>query len=221
MSYIDTFNHEYIGVLNGLPIYHPLEIVQGDKSGGYDFSCSPENLVLGGGSGEHPGLVIHHLERTVAQYLLFDIERKREFFSDRGYVEPSVQIMDRLTDIGYPCEDADVLEFCGWQMSDTHKFVEDARSGLNNSPLKEKQSVEDWILLSVGQLVYFSLGELNPHQQEMDAMSGPPWNVGYWMSNVMCPPPNHIKSKKKSMTDSSFKYRGFFRWDYQYPPEEK
>jgi hypothetical protein len=69
-------------------------------------------------------------------------------------------------------------------------------------------------------LIYFSLGELNPHQIEMKEMSSPSWPVGYWMSNVTCPPPNHIKSKKLSLAGNSFRLSGFFRWDYQYPPSD-
>lgn len=56
MSYIDGFDHEIIGTLGYLPIYHPLEAIEGDGGwGAYDFNASPQNLVLGGGSGEHPG----------------------------------------------------------------------------------------------------------------------------------------------------------------------
>ena len=47
MSYIDSFDHEYIGHLGYLPLYHSLVEVEGDKRGSYDFSASPQNLVLG------------------------------------------------------------------------------------------------------------------------------------------------------------------------------
>ncbi|WP_417533835.1 hypothetical protein [Marinobacterium stanieri] len=51
MSYIDSYDHEYIGSLGYLPIYRPLQVIEGDKWGGYDFSATPDNIVLGGGSG--------------------------------------------------------------------------------------------------------------------------------------------------------------------------
>ena len=71
MSYIDGFDHEIIGTLGYLPIYHPLETIEGDGGwGAYDFSATPQNLVLGGGSGEHPGLVVHHLPTLAARFLL-------------------------------------------------------------------------------------------------------------------------------------------------------
>ena len=69
MSYIDAYDHEYIGSLGYLPIYRPLQVIDGDKWGGYDFSATPDNLVLGGGSGEHPGLVVHKPGSLVAKFL--------------------------------------------------------------------------------------------------------------------------------------------------------
>ena len=48
MSYIDSFDHEYIGSLGYLQIYRPLQEIKGDKWGEYDFSAKPNNLILGG-----------------------------------------------------------------------------------------------------------------------------------------------------------------------------
>jgi hypothetical protein len=56
MSYIDTFDHELVGFFAGLPLYHPLEAVMG--SGGDEFGCTPLHLMLGGGDGEHPEVVL-------------------------------------------------------------------------------------------------------------------------------------------------------------------
>ena len=46
MSHIDSFKHELVGLFGGLPVYHPLEVIDGD------FRCDPTQLLLGGGSGE-------------------------------------------------------------------------------------------------------------------------------------------------------------------------
>ena len=218
MSYIDTFNHELVGNLNGLPIYHPLETVSSDLSGEYDFSCSTSNLVLGGGAGEHPALVIHHLEALVAKYVLYDVEQNSKFFSDRAYKPPTEQIINKLIDIAYAHDQ--ILEFCSWSMTHTFNFVQLAKSILHSTPLGDNQSVEEWIQLSIGEFIYFSLSELNPLKVEMDGLSNLEWITGYWMRNVTCPPPNYIKTKKQSLAGNSFKLRGFFRWDYQYPPLE-
>jgi len=42
MSYIDTFDHQYVGSFAGLPIYHPLTTVRG--SGGGDFGLVGTSL---------------------------------------------------------------------------------------------------------------------------------------------------------------------------------
>jgi hypothetical protein len=67
MSYIDTFDHELVGFFAGLPLYRPLEIVAG--SGGDEFGCTPLQLVLGGGSGEHPAVVLAQPRAAVVWYL--------------------------------------------------------------------------------------------------------------------------------------------------------
>jgi hypothetical protein len=42
MSYIDTFDHEYVANFAILPLYHPIVNVEG--LGGEDFSCGPKIL---------------------------------------------------------------------------------------------------------------------------------------------------------------------------------
>lgn len=223
MSYIDTFKHELLGFLNGLPIYHPLETVIAGKWGDYDFSCSPENLILGGGVGEHPGLVIHRLDIVVAKYLLHDLEQTNKYYSnDSSEYSSLVQSLENfLIDIAYPEKDTNTLEFCRWSMQEISHFVHLAKSPLNCAPFgKDYGSVEEWIELSIGEFVYFSLRDLNPRHTEIEAVLSDKWDVGYCMKNVTCPPPNYIKTKKQSLSDTAFKLTGFFRWDYKYPPEE-
>ncbi|MEO1621871.1 MAG: hypothetical protein AAFU53_12680, partial [Cyanobacteria bacterium J06632_3] len=69
MSYIDTIDNEYVAHLAGYPIYHPLDSISDRPYGHFDFGCSPSNLVLGGGSGEHPGLVIHRLDALALHFV--------------------------------------------------------------------------------------------------------------------------------------------------------
>jgi hypothetical protein len=216
MSYIDTIKHELVGYFNGLPIYHPIEIVTNEGWGGYDFSCSPENLVIGGGAGEHPALVIHHLGSLAASYILLCIDKYEEHFSDR-FEPPPKETRNRLNEIAFDA--GENLEFCGWSMTHIQGFVELAKSKVHSTPLLENESPEEWIKESIGEFVYFSLPELNPFHSEINSLPGIiGWKPGYWMKNVTCPPPNYIKSKKNSLQGSGFNEHGFFRWDYMYPP---
>ena len=217
MSYIDTIKHELVGYLNGLPIYHPIETyINGDK-GDDDFSCSPKNLVLGGGGGEHPALVLHELGALVAEYILYSLSQIESYHDCSPWSEA---VIDRLYEMS--CKEREPLEFCGWHMSHFNNFLLNAKANVHGTPLKDSQDAEEWIKLSIGEFVFYSLPELNPYHKEiydLMAIKGE-WQIGYWMNNVVCPPPNYIKSKKQSLRGSGFKEHGFFRWDYRYPPEE-
>lgn len=217
MSYIDTIKHEFVGSLNGLPIYHPIETYVNGDAGDYDFSCGPKNLIIGGGGGEHPALVLHELGALVAEYILYSLSQIELYHDCSPWAE---EVIDRLDEMSY--KERESLEFCDWNMSNFNEFFLNAKSNVHATPLKNSQDAEDWIKLSIGQFVFYSLPELNPYHKEiydlMEIKEGR--QIGYWMNNVVCPPPNHIKSKKQSLSGSSFKEHGFFRWDYRYPPEE-
>ena len=223
MSYIDTIEHELVGYFNGLPIYHPLETIATEKWGAYDFSCSPVNLVIGGGAGEHPGLVIHNLEYLVVGFLLsaFDkiitIKEENRYYCD--FESPSEELIESLNGMLYQT-DGKFLEFCSWSMKNIKDFVELAKSPLHSTPLLEENNSEEWIKDSIGEFVYYSLPELNPLHDEILNLLDTKYSVGYWMRNVTCPPPNHVKSKKESLQLDSFKRHGFFRWNYSMPSEK-
>ena len=53
MSYIDTFKHEHIGSVASVPIYLPLEPINGNE-----FKADENSIILGGGSGELAGYVL-------------------------------------------------------------------------------------------------------------------------------------------------------------------
>ena len=223
MSYIDTIEHELVGYLNGLPIYHPLETVDTKKWGSYDFSCSPQNLVIGGGAGEHPALVIHNLEYLVIGFLLaaFDkiitIKEEKKYYCD--FESPSEELIESLNEM-LSQTDSECLEFCGWSMKNIKEFVELAKSPLHSTPLLEDKDSEEWIKDSIGEFIYYSLPELNPLQDDILKLPDMKKSVGYWMVNVTCPPPNYVKSKKESLQSENFKRHGFFRWDYSMPSEK-
>lgn len=161
MSYIDSFDHEYIGQLGYLPIYHPLETLERVKWGDYDFGADPTNLVLGGGSGEHPGLVLHHLESFVAKFLLDRITEDDEKLmseEDRSYVVD-------LAFVNY----SELLEFCDWRISEIANFYEMAKSSAMANPLDEgdDEMMEEWLVKSIGEFVYYCLPDLNPQHERL------------------------------------------------------
>ncbi|WP_051304708.1 hypothetical protein [Chitinilyticum litopenaei] len=198
MSYIDTFDHEYLGHLGYLPIYHPLVCIeQGDIN---DFACSPDTLVLGGGSGEHPGLVISEPGCAVARFLL-------EQLSDSPEPEPACTaiewLQDMLVDTPVP------MTFHGWSVRDMAELLQMADSNLNATPLRNDQSVEDWLLTSIGEFVYYSLPDVNPL---------PAWVLDVFrpiakpiMNNVRCPPPGYPRRFGRKTTNNELQW-GYSRW---------
>lgn len=213
MSYIDCFKHELLGYFNGLPINHPLEKISGDGWGKEDFSATPENLILGGGGGEHPALVLHNLPSLVAQYLLLAIENNEKHFPELK-IPISSKIIDAVTDI---CYTGPELEFCYWSMIDMHEFVNNAKSPLHPTPIESdanSHAVEDWIKNSIGEFIYYSLPDLLPDDSNKLFDEFREWGTGYWMKNVVCPPPNYIKTRKESLSEESWQEVGYFGWNY-------
>jgi hypothetical protein len=207
MSYIDTIDHELLGTLNGLPIYHPLESTLQQKWGAIDFACDPSNLVLGGGGGEHPALVMHDLDTIMCRYVLYAVDQSREFFPDSPPLVDSAY--SEIWEVAN--RQGERLEFCGWSMLNMHDFVHNARSKLHAKPLGKNEAVEDWIEKSIGQFLFFSLPELTPVRRSIADLPGfDKFTVGYFMGNVTCPPPGHVREKSNSSTSNG----GAFRWRY-------
>ncbi len=200
MSYIDCFDHEHIGMLGYLPIYHPLENIEGDKWGGYDFSATPENLILGGGSGEHPGLVLHKLECLAARFL-------HDQITDEEEANLSKEDKDYLIDL---CYSDDVLEFCSWTINHYAAMKEMAQSKSFLAPLGENEEVEEWLCKSVGELIFFSLSELNPAHGRLTEIFAP-FELHATMRNVACVPPGYPSCGGRRIIDGKVVW-GQNRW---------
>lgn len=150
MSYIDGFDHEYIGSLGYLPLYHPIAPIQGDGWAMSDFSADASNLVLGGGSGEHPALVIHHLDALVAFFI-------DEQFTEQEQEQLKTDDLNKLIDLK---SSENIFEFCDWKVRHYAQLQQMAECSAMNSPLTEDEELEDWLASSLGELIYFSLPEL-------------------------------------------------------------
>ena len=60
MSYIDCFDHKILGFIGGIAVYQALQDIAGD-----DFQCKKNQVIIGGGSGEHPAAVINDLTQAI------------------------------------------------------------------------------------------------------------------------------------------------------------
>lgn len=153
MSYIDTIPHEQLGTLAGYPLYHPLATKIAER-GDYEFGCSPANIVLGGGSGEHPGMVLHHLEHLARYYLLYRLDSLSEN-KPETHLDELESLEDRLLNCLVPVSKC--LETCGWQLEQLAELVRRSQESSLTTPYDtlEHSSVEHWLAYSIGEWLWF------------------------------------------------------------------
>ncbi len=195
MSYIDTFDHEFLGYFGGIPLYRPLAEVQGSLDA-YDFGCSPEHLVLGGGSGEHPAIIVSELRAPVAHFLShWMLARTPE--EDGAMEEVGKLIQDAGGDVGEWNRILDpllhrpwgeFLHFAGWGADDYHAFGGHCRSAAFHTPFAPGEgALENWLAASLGEFAFFSL----PEMVDIAHLPGARTVVRPVYGNVLIPPPGY------------------------------
>jgi hypothetical protein len=172
MSHIDSFKHELVGHFGHLPVYHPLQDIEGD------FISNPDQLVLGGGSGEHPALVFESLPHAVALFLEDEIKTNKKI----GHWHPVIKPL-----LNKPIEN--LLTYYEWNQETHEKFEQFCRSFAMLNEFMGKTTLEKWLLLGIGEFVFFSL----PHMAKtiMEKLENPYqhfYHIKY--NNIMIVPPN-------------------------------
>lgn len=163
MSHIDSFNHSQVGTFAGIPVYHALQDIDG--KGGGDFSATPKNLIIGGGSGEHPGMVIQDLDFCVWEFLtaLVELQGKEiddfEFFTKFENGIPNYTMSEHTVYSN--------LEYSGWSMKDIARFTERVNKifddAIEYATYKDKFkniSTEHQINIMIGEFVFYSAKKL-------------------------------------------------------------
>ncbi len=179
MSYIDSFDNEFVGYFGGIPVYHPLETVERTPDDDpQDFACGPENLVIGGGSGEHPAIVVKEPGETVACFVRAWLRWHEWQYPDghqtlRPAIEAWPDASRRVETMpGYWRR---VLEFAGWQAADHVAFSARCSSRAFCRPFAPHEDVslnpfapdgdgclERWLAVSVGEFILLAMPELAP-----------------------------------------------------------
>lgn len=200
MSYIDTIDHELVGFFAGLPLYHPLEAVTG--AGGDEFGCTPLQLVLGGGSGEHPAVVLTNPTSAAASFLLAATS------SDHPQLSPTAQqFLDALP------PPRECLHFAGWGIEDFRAFHERCTAPACVTPYRAEHDglLEGWVLRNLGEFVYFSMPDLAPEirSQLGDVCAQVRYPLYY---NVLVLPPGYVSLAGRYRTPSGDIIWGNYAW---------
>lgn len=178
MSYIDIYPHELVGYFGPLPVYRPLEDIPGwipETGWDGDFPCRTDQLVIGGGSGEFPGLVLSRPGAAVACFALhheaFSLPRKT-----RETLEADIA--------GAP-----VTRRHGWLEEDHVRFRSIITSTEIANPFYDGEMDEEtWLACSLGEFVYSALPELAPDEVEtLRRFEGERAHVRF--NNILLPPP--------------------------------
>lgn len=200
MSYIDTFDHELVGFFAGLPLYHPLEVVAG--SGSAEFGCTPDQLVLGGGDGEHPAIVLTHPTAAVVAFL-----ESMAPPDDPQLSAEAQAFMDEMPSLD------ECLRFAGWYIADFAAFHERCMSSAFVTPFNAAEDglLEAWALRNLGEFVYFALPELAPEARTRLAdLCAVVRRPRYF--NVQILPPGYVASAGRRRAASGEVIWGAYAW---------
>jgi hypothetical protein len=124
-------------------------------------------------------------------------------------------MLDKLHDLRLQEGNIYRLDFCEWDIASIVTFAENAKSRVHHKPLEQGETVESWIVNSIGEFVYRSLPELNNLRDQIDAVVPPSVLLhGYAHGNVVCPPPGYIRTRQDTINAGKFQEVGHFRWEY-------
>jgi hypothetical protein len=185
MSHIDSFKHELVGLIGGLPVYHPLQSINGD------FESGVNQLIIGGGSGEHPALIIKNPLSTVACFLENHIESLednalfKDDFSNAAKKWKSIIKKYVNWQVDYH------FHFSGWSVSNYKHFYDLLTgSGIPN-PYDEDsdRSFESWLILGIGEFTFFAMPKL---ASEIMTQLDDPYKYFHSIlfNNILLIPPN-------------------------------
>ncbi len=192
-----------VGYFMGIPVYQPLysacvDMFRFDKR---RENAEPRQLVLGGGSGEHPAIIFNDLEYCVAVLLT---SKWSPVDSD-----PTNDIYECTR--RYSTSDYIPVEFCNWRSDyhlefrkrcesaysffanensykyeDDEVFIDVDGTELRNPP---GTSFERWLCFNIGEFVYAALPDITPTIQRWREKLGP---IKYpWFRNVLVLPPGY------------------------------
>jgi hypothetical protein len=159
MSYIDTISHSVVGTFAGVSVYHPLQNLDEERKD--EFSATPKNLVIGGGSGEHPGMVVQDLDFCVLEFLTAIVELQGKEIDELEFFTKLEKGIPNYT----PSEHTiwSNLEYSSWGMKEIARFVDNVNKEFDeniqyfkNKDNFKKIQPELKICIMLGEFIFYS-----------------------------------------------------------------
>jgi hypothetical protein len=214
MSYIDTIDHELVGIFAGLPVYHPLETLSGNEPTSGDFNCTPAHLVLGGGSGEHPAVVLQRPDVAVASFIQTwrDHAPAAQPTRDAVSLHADVAAWEPFLEEMYAIPEHEIWHFAGWSVPTYASFYSLCQSETLWHPYDATQSetFEHWLTASFGEFVFFALSELCPNNATHLPRAKEVIQDALYV-NVLVPPPGYRLPYGRRLQNGQIRW-GNLRW---------
>ncbi|MGL6337947.1 MAG: hypothetical protein ACRC80_02270 [Waterburya sp.] len=177
MSHIDSFQHEIVGLFARLPVYHPLVDIDSE------FKCTHKQLMIGGGSGEHPALVLQNPLAAVAYFIQDAVEELDQDNSIREKWEAIIKPYLTYTS-------DEILKYYDWTIETYQAFAELCKSKCLPSPyINEEILLEIWLILGFGEFIYYAMPDLAT--EIMSQLEKPYQRFNHMRyNNIMLIPPN-------------------------------
>lgn len=192
MSHIDSYEHELVGYFAGYPVYHVLdtEVDYEPDSDDRDFYIGYRQLVIGGGSGEHPGLVMVSSDLAVKAYVLAVNDDECRPNEHKFNLDESLE-SELKSELAYT-KTRDMVVFAGWATTTHVDFYKLCQSDAMLHPYHEDDyltSFEDWLLQGFGEFIYFAMPDLAPETVAKFKPLAPESNPSEY-NNILLPIPN-------------------------------
>lgn len=193
MSYIDSFNHTLVGYFAGLPVYRTTVDIPYPDEGteDEDFGCNRNQIVIGGGSGEHPGLVLERPGAAMAKYALtselFDLTK------------------DVVVELEQMIGEGPIHQRYGWLPFQVEAFESRCQSRALCNPFDPgRSSLEEWLTLGFGEFAYFSMPDLDKEMAHKLKLFQSRRQTYMEFNNILVPPP---KMPTHASGGMAFKYK--------------
>lgn len=134
MSHIDLFKHKHIGEVVGIWVYQALEDIKSDE-----ISCKSNQLIIGGGGGEHNAAVVGDISSCVSTYLLFHDD----------FYDPADKYLRY----------SDNIDYSGWTIADIVDLDKRCRE-LGFSEDNDIHTVEIFVICKLAELILSTCPEL-------------------------------------------------------------